>query len=575
MVLNFFICLLKWPVIIFLLTAGKVFSAPVQEDSARVYINRVREKLPAADSLTLHHAGKANEFALQTGNDSLISYTYYLKGMVYYYKGYFKASNQSYLRALHSGFAGRHPSFKSKLCNNIGVNYDVLTEYDKALDYYLRSLEIEKQLENQRGIAQSNINIGLVYLWEQDYEKAGRYLHAARTYFEEHPDTLSLGLIYQNLMLYEYHVRDTFVPEPVSKWRTKAESCFSAAGSPGGLIEVYFNMGKIYQLEKDTPRVSRWFRKALTVAERHEIFNSENVLRIWLATIKSGNINAGQAEKALLDGLELIRKNGIHSMEDTYYTELLKLYARTGETEKMERTLARFTKAINIHQTRARMETFEELSFMHDLRNKEQLIKIQQLRIEKQESRNFILILGILLVGFVSGGILFFFRFRMKKLKDLYHLNVASNRAGFGLQEQEKAPVVNPAEKDSLDLLFEKISQLLEEEALYTQFELSIALLAEKLNTNEKYVSRAINQGSGTNFYQYINGFRINHAKRLMQEDRFRQYSLEQIMYKVGFKSRTSFTAAFKRMTGLTPGQFRKMAREESGGHYTSGGVGI
>src|SRR6056297_2326489 len=181
MVLNFFICLIKWPVIILLLSAGETSSPPVHEDSARLYINRVRQKLPAADSLTLDYAGKANAFALQTGNDSLISYTYYLKGMVYYYKGYFKASNQSYLRALLSVFTGRRPSFKSKLCNNIGVNYDVLTEYDKALDYYLRSLEIEKQLDNRRGIAQSNITIGLVHLWEQDYEKAGRYLHKARS----------------------------------------------------------------------------------------------------------------------------------------------------------------------------------------------------------------------------------------------------------------------------------------------------------------------------------------------------------------------------------------------------------
>src|SRR6056297_3656520 len=152
----------------------------------------------------------------------------------------------------------------------------------------------------------------------------------------------------------------------------------------------------VFQLEKDTHRVNKWFRKALAVAERHEIFNSENVLRIRLATIKSGNINAIEAEKVLLDGLRVIKKNGIHSLEDTYYSELLKLYARTGETKKLERTLENFTEAINIHQTRARMETFEELSFMHDLRDKEQLIKIQQLHIEKQESRNFILILSIL-----------------------------------------------------------------------------------------------------------------------------------------------------------------------------------
>ncbi len=565
MYLTCFLKPVKKTVLLFLLFYSTgIFGYNSFPDSVVYYMDLARKRLPEADSLTLHYAEMANGLALETQSDSLITLSYYTRGMVYYYKGYFKASNEYYHRALQTTYAEQNPSFQSKLLNNIGVNYDVLTEFDKALDNYIRSLDIEKELENKPGVAQTNINIGLVYIWEKNFEQAFRYLNEARTYFEAHPDSFSLGLIYQNLMLHEYHTQEHFDPQPILSLAFKAEKCFEQIGNWNGLVEVYYNMSRVYQLEEDETNVLAWLNKALEVAREHELYSSETVLRIKLARIKLMDTGKAHQEKVLLEGLEIIRENGIRSMEDTYYTELLQFYALTGETTKLFEVLEQFTKAINIHRTTTRMETFEELSFMHDLKNKENLIEIQQLRIARQESRQFILVLAILLFIFIGGGLMFFYRYRLRKLRDLYYLNKKVSPSGGLLMVEAVAPESSlREERDALNLLYERILDLLKEEKLFVRFEVSVAMLADRLNTNEKYISTAINRGSGMNFYHFINTWRINEAKDILQKDTQNSLTLEQVMYQVGFRSRTTFTAAFKKMTGLTPGQFRKLAREE------------
>lgn len=91
----------------------------------------------------------------------------------------------------------------------------------------------------------------------------------------------------------------------------------------------------------------------------------------------------------------------------------------------------------------------------------------------------------------------------------------------------------------------------------------SLIRLAELVNSNQSYVSQVINEQYGKSFANVLTECRINEACRRFNDiAKYGKFTIEAIASSVGFKSRTSFGAVFKRMTGLTPSMYQKMARK-------------
>lgn len=104
------------------------------------------------------------------------------------------------------------------------------------------------------------------------------------------------------------------------------------------------------------------------------------------------------------------------------------------------------------------------------------------------------------------------------------------------------------------------IERLLNDEKAYSNPDLSLSYLAKELDVNERAISYVINQTLADNFYDYINEYRINAAKRLLEEHKNSKLTILEVMYQVGFNSKSSFNSQFKKKTGLTPSEFRKKA---------------
>lgn len=111
--------------------------------------------------------------------------------------------------------------------------------------------------------------------------------------------------------------------------------------------------------------------------------------------------------------------------------------------------------------------------------------------------------------------------------------------------------------------LIKQMNELFEQEELYTKQNLSQKMVADQLNTNTSYLSRAVNEVLQTNFSQYINQQRIQKACILLASPEFIHYSIEGIATEVGFNSKSSFNIAFKRITGLTPTEFKNNLPEQ------------
>ena len=104
----------------------------------------------------------------------------------------------------------------------------------------------------------------------------------------------------------------------------------------------------------------------------------------------------------------------------------------------------------------------------------------------------------------------------------------------------------------------ERLHSLMTDDLLYQNPSLTRGLVAQKLELSEGYLSELISNTLKTNFNDYINKHRVNHAVNMLNDRMFDIFSLEAIGYESGFKTKSVFYKAFKKVTGKTPGEYRK-----------------
>ena len=114
------------------------------------------------------------------------------------------------------------------------------------------------------------------------------------------------------------------------------------------------------------------------------------------------------------------------------------------------------------------------------------------------------------------------------------------------------------------DGIISRINTLMEKEKLYQEPELTLQLLSEKLQTPSYLTSQAINEGLKKSFYDLVNGYRIEEAKRLLVDPRNSGFTILSIGFDAGFNSKTTFHTVFKKFTGLTPTEYQKKYRTPS-----------
>ena len=85
---------------------------------------------------------------------------------------------------------------------------------------------------------------------------------------------------------------------------------------------------------------------------------------------------------------------------------------------------------------------------------------------------------------------------------------------------------------------------------------MTLQKLAAQVDMPEKELSILINQQIGKHFFDFINEYRIREAKILLKDQP--NLTVLEILYQVGFNSKSSFYTAFKKETGITPSDYRK-----------------
>jgi AraC-like DNA-binding protein len=129
-----------------------------------------------------------------------------------------------------------------------------------------------------------------------------------------------------------------------------------------------------------------------------------------------------------------------------------------------------------------------------------------------------------------------------------------------GLQLAKNLAKKNDADK-SIKLEnpeIKKLKDYMAEKEPYLDASLSMHDLATELDIQVRELSVLINHQLNQNFFDFVNEYRINKAKEFLQDPNKKDLTILEILYEVGFNSKSSFNTAFKKYTNFTPTQYRK-----------------
>jgi len=103
----------------------------------------------------------------------------------------------------------------------------------------------------------------------------------------------------------------------------------------------------------------------------------------------------------------------------------------------------------------------------------------------------------------------------------------------------------------------QKLNSIMESNKPFLDPEISLESLANEISVNSRILSQIINETYKKNFKSYILEFRVKESMRMLEDEKYKKHTVLEILYGVGFNSKSAFNKQFKLYTNLTPQEYR------------------
>lgn len=124
---------------------------------------------------------------------------------------------------------------------------------------------------------------------------------------------------------------------------------------------------------------------------------------------------------------------------------------------------------------------------------------------------------------------------------------------------KSRDPKIDPAE---LEKLMTQVQGFITEEQPYLDAQLSLSSLARETGLHPSKLSLIINEQTGKNFNEFINGFRLEHFKKIARHPGYRHMTILGLALESGFNSKSVFNTFFKKTEGKTPAGWMKSVKD-------------
>lgn len=283
------------------------------------------------------------------------------------------------------------------------------------------------------------------------------------------------------------------------------------------------------------------------------------------AQIQSGNGDIPGAIASLRQIESEMEEESSQDIMMTIYHQLYKLFEKTGDKV----TAAEYY--LKYGDLKEKVASFTQMRNLHSVEMQRDIDRIQT-DLDNERSRSQTLLYIIIGIGILIciGATVWILLYRAnRKVKDstgeLFKKNVELLEAEKNLYEvnEEKKPEVEDKDLSRLQEIAEQVKTVLATSDEIWKEDFSASRMAELAGCGYTLLSQAINGPMGTSFHQLIADTRIKEiCRRINAGNEYDNLTIDALASTVGIKSRTTFTSAFKRVTGMTPSVYVKLARQ-------------
>jgi AraC-like DNA-binding protein len=134
-------------------------------------------------------------------------------------------------------------------------------------------------------------------------------------------------------------------------------------------------------------------------------------------------------------------------------------------------------------------------------------------------------------------------------------LHLSSEKVGLGgFKKYDKSKLTRKLAEENVI----KMNQIMENNSPYLDSEFNLSSLSQECQIPTHVISETLNGLMNQSFNDYINNYRVEEFKKLSQKEAYKNFTILAMAFESGFKSKATFNAAFKKITGITPSQFIK-----------------
>lgn len=405
---------------------------------------------------------------------------------------------------------------KADTYNNLSSLYIKLKDYRKALHFFRKSFEIDSILRDSVYIIQDFISIGTAYYKLKKIDSAESfYLKALEMNKKTHSD-FRIASIYDGLGRTYIHKGEY---EKALTYLNKALDHNNRKGYASETAINLNNISNVYSKQKNYQKAIEYIKKAMKINKQlnYRLSVADNMKNISIFYAESGDYKNAYNYK-----------NSYEQLHDSIYNE------------NLNKKLANF-----------------EVKYKTAQKDRE--IAEQNLELEKQVLINkkqrytiAIILTSVVLLAFILLIIVYYKRKTLEKNKALHKFNVTIDSR---LNCPEK---LNFPKKDKTAEIAAEIIEHFKDEKIITDPLYSQSKLTRDLKTNTTYISKAFSKVIKESFNDFLNRKRIALSKPLIERSNM---SFIVISQKCGFNSYGSFSTSFKKFTGMTPKEYRKVSR--------------
>lgn len=127
---------------------------------------------------------------------------------------------------------------------------------------------------------------------------------------------------------------------------------------------------------------------------------------------------------------------------------------------------------------------------------------------------------------------------------------------------EEQNSVITEGNEEDYEEELARLKDYMIQQKPFLNSSLTIQDISDELEITVRELSLLINHRLGQHFFDFINSYRIEQAMAILQNKEKSKVTILEILYEVGFNSKSSFNTAFKKHAGVTPTAYRKSLME-------------